>query len=478
MTRHVAIGALAAAVLFAGCDGMGRAMTAHTDVLARAAGLELSVEEAAGMLAQNPRLPAEPEVVDALANLWVDYVLLAAAYQRDSTLASLDVSAVVDPILEQEVFRKLNEQVIQVDTTITDQELREIFERERPGQEVRARHILLRVPPDATPAQRDSTLAVARDLRARAVSGENFADLAREYSQDPGSAREGGDLGFFGPGQMVAPFEQAAFALDVGEISDVVESPFGYHIIKVEERRMPNFDDIKDAFRAQVLQQRIFEAQEAYVEGITGSLEIKVQDGAAEVARDLASKPEMELRGRAASRALVVYDGGSLTAAEYLKWIRTRTNPSNRAQLAAMGEENLVMLLERIARDEILLADAQRKGLSVTPAERDSVTNEVRTQIAEIIRTLGLGGIVPVEGETPAQALERRVNGFIERVVRGEQQMFNLGVLAFTLRENGEGEVFARAIPKVVERVQVNRMSMPAPRQPAPAAGARDSVAS
>ncbi|MFS8638009.1 MAG: peptidylprolyl isomerase, partial [Gemmatimonadota bacterium] len=221
MTKHVAFGALAATVLFAGCDGMGRAMTAHTDVLARAAGLELSVEEAAGMLAQNPRLPAEPEVVDALANLWVDYVLLAAAYQRDSTLASLDVSAVVDPILEQEVFRKLNEQVIQVDTTITDQELREIFERERPGQEVRARHILLRVPPDATPAQRDSTLAVARDLRARAVSGENFADLAREYSQDPGSAREGGDLGFFGPGQMVAPFEQAAFALDVGEISDV-----------------------------------------------------------------------------------------------------------------------------------------------------------------------------------------------------------------------------------------------------------------
>lgn len=477
MTKHIAFGALAATVLFAGCDGMGRAMTAHTDVLARAAGLELSVEEAAGMLAQNPRLPAEPEIVEALANLWVDYILLAAAYQGDSTLASLDVSAVVDPILEQEVFRKLNEQVIQVDTTITDQELREIFERERPGQEVRARHILLRVPPDASPAERDSILAIARDLRARAVSGENFAELAREYSQDPGSAREGGDLGFFGPGQMVAPFEQAAFALDVGEISDVVESPFGYHIIKVEERRMPNFDDIRDAFRAQVLQQRIFEAQEAYVEGITGSLEIKVQDGAAEVARDLASKPEMKLRGRAASRALVVYDGGSLTAAEYLKWIRTRTNPSNRAQLAAMGEENLVMLLERIARDEILLEDAQRKGLSVTPVERDSVTNEVRARIAEIVRTLGLGGIVPVDGETPAQALERRVNSFIERVVRGEQQMFNLGALAFALREDGAGEVFTRAIPKVVERVQVNRLNMPAPRPQAPAAGARDSVA-
>src|SRR5690606_40793496 len=156
MTKHVAFGALAATVLFAGCDGMGRAMTAHTDVLARAPGLERSVEEAAGMLAQNPRLPAEPEVVEAVANLWVDYVLLAAAYQGDSTLASLDVSAVVDPILEQEVFRKLNDHVIQVDTALSDQELREIYDRERPGQEVRARHILLRVAPDALPSQRDS----------------------------------------------------------------------------------------------------------------------------------------------------------------------------------------------------------------------------------------------------------------------------------------------------------------------------------
>ncbi len=476
MKKLVAFGALAATVLFAACDGMSQAMTAHTGVVARAGGLELTVEEAADMLAQNPRLPAEPEVVEAVANLWVDYVLLAAAYQGDSTLASLDVSAVVDPILEQEVFRKLNDHVIQVDTALSDQELREIYDRERPGQEVRARHILLRVAPDALPSQRDSALAFARDLRARAASGEDFAALAREYSQDPGSARDGGDLGFFGPGQMVAPFEQAAFALDVGDVSDVVESPFGYHIIKVEERRMPNFDEIKDAFRAQILQQRIFEAQEAYVEGLTGSLQIKVHDGAAEVARDLASKPEMELRGRAASRALVSYNGGSLTASEYLHWIRTRTTPSNRAQLAAMGEDNLVTVLEGMARNEILLDDARRKGLSVTPAERDSLSGEVRVQLADITRTLGLGGITPVEGETPAQALKRRVNSFLEGVVRGEQQMFNLGALAFTLREKGDGEVFSRAIPKVVERVQASRLSMPG-SLPQPPAGPGESDA-
>lgn len=467
MRKLVAIGAMAATAGFAACD----AMSAHTDVVARAGGLELTVEEAAGLLAHNPRLPAEPEVVEAVANLWVDYVLLATAAQQDSTLATLDVSPIVDPVLEQEIFRKLNDKVIQVDTTLTDAELREIYDRERPGQEVRARHILLRVGPNATAAQRDSVLALARDLRARAAAGANFAELAEEYSEDPGSAREGGDLGFFGPGQMVAPFEEAAFALDVGEVSDVVETPFGYHIIKVEERRMPDFDEIKDTFRVQLLQQRVFEAQEAYVEKLTGSLGIEVQEGASEVARDLASKPEMELSSRAASRALVSYDGGSLTAAEYLDWVRTRTTPSNRAQLAAMGDENLATVLEGMTRNEILLAEAERQGLEITAAERDSLSGEVRTQLAQAARMVGLSGAEPQDGESPEQAIERRVTSFLEGVIRGDRQVLNLGALTFSLRETGEAEIFSRAIPRIVERMQQTRPVVPAPQPQQPAAG-------
>ena len=77
----------------------------------------------------------------------------------------------------------------------------------------------------------------AEDLLRRVHAGEDFAELAKEYSEDPGSRAQGGDLGWFGRGQMVKPFEDAAFALKEGEVSGVVESPFGFHIIKVEERR-------------------------------------------------------------------------------------------------------------------------------------------------------------------------------------------------------------------------------------------------
>ena len=79
--------------------------------------------------------------------------------------------------------------------------------------------------------------AKAEDILRRVRAGEDFATLAREFSEDPGSRAQGGDLGWFGRGVMVKPFEEAAFALKAGEVSGLVESPFGFHIVKLEERR-------------------------------------------------------------------------------------------------------------------------------------------------------------------------------------------------------------------------------------------------
>ena len=133
----------------------------------------------------------------------------------------------------------------------------------KPEQEVRARHILVDT--------EDEAKAVAERLE----KGDDFAKLADEKSKD--SNAEGGDLGFFSRGQMLKPFEDAAFALDVGEISKPVQTQFGWHIIKVEEKRdqtLPSFDDVKEAIMAQLVQQK---AQQV-VTGLRNSAEIEIVD--------------------------------------------------------------------------------------------------------------------------------------------------------------------------------------------------------
>jgi parvulin-like peptidyl-prolyl isomerase len=110
------------------------------------------------------------------------------------------------------------------------------------GERVRARHILISVPQDAAPEAEQLALAKAISITQRLNSGEDFATLAQKFSDDTGSGAQGGELDFFGRGQMVKEFEDAAFSLPIGQISEPIKSQFGYHIIQVEEKDKGNPD--------------------------------------------------------------------------------------------------------------------------------------------------------------------------------------------------------------------------------------------
>ncbi|WP_137743612.1 peptidylprolyl isomerase [Robertmurraya siralis] len=116
----------------------------------------------------------------------------------------------------------LVEKAATADMEVTDEEVQEYYDNYKP--QIKARHILV------------EDEATAKEVKAKLDDGGDFAELAKEYSQDPGSAEEGGELGWFGPGMMVQPFEEAAYALDVNEISEPVKSDNGFHIIQVTEK--------------------------------------------------------------------------------------------------------------------------------------------------------------------------------------------------------------------------------------------------
>jgi peptidyl-prolyl cis-trans isomerase C len=195
----------------------------------------------------------------------IENELMAGAGQKDS----LDKTENFSGRVAYHQRRALRDAFFDVKITgaVTEADAKKIFDEKikevKPEQEIHARHILV------------ATEAEAKEIAERLKKGEDFAVLAKEKSKDTGA--EGGDLGFFTRGQMLKPFEEAAFALDVGEISEPVQTQFGWHIIKVEEKRdqpLPTFDQVKEAIMSQLVQAK---AQEV-VTGLRDSAAIEVVD--------------------------------------------------------------------------------------------------------------------------------------------------------------------------------------------------------
>lgn len=144
---------------------------------------------------------------------------------------------------------------------------------------VRARHILIGVSPDAAEAEKEEARERARGLRREAENGADFGALAREHSDDPGSASGGGDLGLVVEGRTVPAFEAALFALEPGELSGVVETPFGFHVIQMIERqddRLVSFEEASGPIRDLLLQQEQQVRTAAFIDELRAVHDVRI----------------------------------------------------------------------------------------------------------------------------------------------------------------------------------------------------------
>ena len=170
------------------------------------------------------------------------------------------LSYVADDFLSREYLAK----VVMPEAAVSEADLKEYYTQNKQSlgvpEQVRARHILFKVDPAASEDEKNQAKARAEAILKQVQAGEDFAKLAAAHSDDAESKAKGGDLGYFSPGKMVPEFEGAAFYTDPGEISDIVETKFGYHIIKVEdhiEARERSFEEMKDYIKEKLQQQLV-----------------------------------------------------------------------------------------------------------------------------------------------------------------------------------------------------------------------------
>lgn len=176
---------------------------------------------------------------------------------------NLDLEYLKQSVKKELTINKLTEKLTG-NVAVNDEELKGYYDNHQDEfMSVKASHILL------------ETKEEAEKMLQKIKAGENFAALAKENSKDPSAKENSGDLGYFRHGDMVEPFEKAAFAMKPGEISDIVQTDFGFHIIKVEDNKLEKLEDVKEQLRGSLLYDKKREKYEKLLEEMRKNTKIE-----------------------------------------------------------------------------------------------------------------------------------------------------------------------------------------------------------
>lgn len=454
MVRRAALVGLA--IVLAGCEG---AFRGHEDTVARVGDQELSVERIATLLAPAKQVPLRREVVDRVAELWVDYQLLAQAVARgDSLTDSATIAQSAWPLIAQSLANQLHDSLVarvvptaaQVDSAFNAGDYRYIS------------HILVRLPGDTSGPVVAAKRRQAEGYLAQLRRGANFADLARRVSEDPQSGQNGGSLGLFGRNMMVKPFEDAAFALEPGQLSDVVQTAFGFHVLL-----RPTLAQVRDSFQAELGELLRARYDSLYLDSLTNRTGIRVRKGAPQMVRNAANAMR-EAKGR--SRTFASYDGGKLTESEFARWLQAFP-AQTRGMVQQADDSTLVEFVRSITRNEMLIEAARERGMHLGQADWDTIRTRFVNDMGQMLAAMGvaaesLNADTSAQGDGRVAAAARRVDAYMQSITSRDGQRPYVEVPPFlgdVLRERGSWTISASAVNRAVDRAKVLR----GPEEPA-----------
>jgi hypothetical protein len=468
-----AVGALSA------CQGLKDAMTAHVDVVAKAGSQELSVERLAQLMGKSPMIPVEgPQARDVaknIANLWVDYQLLAEAAAKGDSLADPKViDAAMWAVIAQARIQKFGQRIMA--SLPEGGDTSNAAGRYAKGEMLAARHILFTFggQPGQPVAQnvKDSVRKKAESVRAQ-VTPANFADMAKQYSGDPGSAQNGGLYPAFPRGQMVPPFEQAVTAIQPGQIAPgLVETPYGYHIIY-----RPTYGEVSQQFTQAIGTHSRQAAESTYLKNLETSAKIEIKGDAPLWAKAIAQDVEGHLKD---DKVLATSTAGEFRASRLAQWLASLPSGAQlRAQLGnpQVPDTLVKQFVTSVVRNEVLLKQADSAKVELDTA---LITNMRKSFVGAVTAAWGNLGIAPSAltdtgkaGGDRQHVAAAKIEDYLDRLTTQRAQFVEVAVpIERALRDKYDYKVNDAGLDRALERAVAVRASSDSARtagQPATA---------
>ncbi len=443
--RVPVVAVFAAATIAAACGADGGADTA-----AKVGTQELTTTQLAEIMSTS-QAPLETEVARSIAELWVNYQLAGIAAARGDTVTSpAEMDAGLWSAIDNMRVKTLYEQVSKTwtpDTSVSAQA------RYDAGELMSARHILVQVAQDAEGPAVEAARKKAEGIRAEATPA-NFVRLAAR-TEEPGGGDRGGDLGVFPKGAMVADFENAVLALKPGEISPVVRTSFGFHVIY----RKP-YSEVAGEVQAQANQRGMVVAESLYLAKMEQAAGVKLSDNAAGTVKDIARNP---IGFRTNNTTLAEFKGGKLTAARLADWVAAYPPQAQlRPQLIAAPDSIATKFVDQIVRNELLLKMADSAKIAVDTAELTNLRMAFRNNLTMAWTTMGVEpASLSDSAKTPAERetlVGGRINAYFQKLVKNEVQFADVAYpVARALQSKYEFNINDVGLERAVEAAKALR---------------------
>jgi hypothetical protein len=436
---------LAASMLVAaGCSNFGDLFSAHADVAATAAGQSLSAEQLAAMMGKAKGAQMTGETAEFIANVWTDYTLFAQTVAMNGLRTD---SATVAEVLWPQVAEAKG--AVWYDTLAARRGTAPAGAADSAflADTVRVlQHILFGVQATASPADRATARKKAQLALAQLQQGANFALLASQLSDDPGSKQDGGWLPPKPKGAYVTAFDSAAWRLAPGQMTGLVETPFGYHII-----RRPTLDESRERILAFLTQDATRRLDSIYMDSLALQYNLVVNEDAPELMR---TGLEDKVGMRKSKKSLAKYKGGNLTVAGYLRWLGALP-PQFGAQVRDASDQQLTQFARALATNELLLRQADSAGITLPRDQWQAMEASYKGAVDTLKMAIGLGAEVTdssVALEERRTLARLRVDDFFNAVFAQTARPHPLpGALGQVLRDSEGAKISPAGIARAVE---------------------------